>query len=326
MHIKNRWLVGALCLVLICCALELAFTLRRRRSEKEPMDIIYIPKVDDRSNDFWIAVEAGTEMASRDYGVQLTILAPDNERDIEKQKEYIYEAIERQPDVIVISPISYTETDEAVRAVKESGIRLVLIDAKVKSQVQDCLIATDNYLAGKKIARHLTDIIHEQSRILIVSHVRSSSTSIERERGIREGLGGDAARIADVLYTDSDYDKAYEMTLGYLTEHQDVDIVVGLNEYSAVGAARAITELEPGRNIQAVGFDNSVEEIQMLEKGDFGAIVIQKAFNMGYLGIESAVKLCRGESVPEYIDSGCELVTKENMYTEENQKLLFPFY
>ena len=69
-----------------------------------------------------------------------------------------------------------------------------------------------------------------------------------------------------------------------------------------------------------------IEEIQLLEEGIFDAIVIQKPFNMGYLGIETAVRAARGRDVETYVDSGSELITKENMYSEENQKLLFPFF
>ena len=72
------------------------------------------------------------------------------------------------------------------------------------------------------------------------------------------------------------------------------------------------------------GIDSSVEQIQLLEEGVYEALAIQKPFNMGYLGVETAVKLLEGEQVETYINSGSELVTKENMYTEENQKLLFP--
>ena len=61
-----------------------------------------------------------------------------------------------------------------------------------------------------------------------------------------------------------------------------------------------------------------------MEAGVYEALAIQKPFNMGYLGVETAVRAARGERVEENIDSGSELITKENMYTEENQKLLFP--
>lgn len=45
---------------------------------------------------------------------------------------------------------------------------------------------------------------------------------------------------------------------------------------------------------------------------------------MGYLGVETAVNAVRGRKIAKSTDSGSELITKENMYTEENQKLLFP--
>lgn len=43
-----------------------------------------------------------------------------------------------------------------------------------------------------------------------------------------------------------------------------------------------------------VGFDSSIEEVQMLEEGVFNAIIVQKPFNMGYLGVENTVLLLRG--------------------------------
>ncbi len=52
---------------------------------------------------------------------------------------------------------------------------------------------------------------------------------------------------------------------------------------------------------------------------------MQKPFNMGYLGVEKAVQLLEGVQTERNIDSGSKLITQENMYTDENQKLLFPF-
>lgn len=49
-----------------------------------------------------------------------------------------------------------------------------------------------------------------------------------------------------------------------LLEHPDINVVVGGNEYSAVGAARAVRDLGLGSQIQMIGFDSSIEELQML--------------------------------------------------------------
>ena len=113
--------------------------------------------------------------------------------------------------------------------------------------------------------------------------------------------------------------------LQILAEHPDVDVVVGLNEYSAVGAARAIVDKGLAGKISFVGFDSSLEEIKMLEGGIFRGMVIQNPFKMGYLGVETAVKALNGEKVPDQIDSGSVLITRENMYLDENQEMLFPF-
>ena len=78
--------------------------------------------------------------------------------------------------------------------------------------------------------------------------------------------------------------------------------------------------------IVMVGFDSSNEEIQLLEAGIFEGIVIQKPFNMGYLSVQKAVEAYHNSAVEPMVDSGSVAVTKANMFTEENQKLLFPFW
>ena len=62
----------------------------------------------------------------------------------------------------------------------------------------------------------------------------------------------------DTVYTDSDYEKGYEVTSQMLLEHPDINVVVGGNEYSAVGAARAVRDLGLGSQIQMIGFDSSI--------------------------------------------------------------------
>jgi ribose transport system substrate-binding protein len=166
----------------------------------------------------------------------------------------------------------------------------------------------------------------KDSKIAIVTFVKESSTAIDREKGFREGLGLYESQIVDVVYSNSEYSTGYEVTKKMLQQRSDIDYLACLNEYSAVGAARAVKELGLQKKICVVGFDNSTEEIQQLEEGVFSAIVVQKAFSMGYLGIENAVKVIKGEPTEHYVDSGSVLITKENMYEEANQELLFPFY
>ena len=139
------------------------------------------------------------------------------------------------------------------------------------------------------------------------------------------GLTDDKDKIAEITYCDSDTEKAKELTKEMVKKHPDISVIAGLNQYASVGAGAAIKEMGLEKSIKVIGFDNATEQIKYLEEGIYEAIVIQKSFNMGYLGVESAIKLIKGKKTDRVIDSGSTLITKDNMYTSLNQKLLFPF-
>ncbi|MCD7746657.1 MAG: substrate-binding domain-containing protein [Lachnospiraceae bacterium] len=288
--------------------------------------LIYIPKVLDEDNDFWSTLLEGAQMAAEEHHATLEILAPDSETDYEQQRQYIEEAIAKKPDAILVSPSSYTENIETLEKVKENGIRLVFIDSVVSEEVQDLTVATDNVNMGEQLGAYVCQFLDENSQIAIVAHVEGSSTAIEREEGIRAGLGEYESRIVETVFSGSEYSVAYEQTCALIEKYPDLTRIIGTNEYSAVGAARAIRDLGLQDQITFVGIDSSLEMIQLMEEGIFQGFIIQKSFNMGYLGVENTIALLNG-SVKEgtNLDSGSKLITREELYTEENQKLLFPF-
>jgi ribose transport system substrate-binding protein len=100
--------------------------------------------------------------------------------------------------------------------------------------------------------------------------------------------------------------------------------IVALNENSTVGVGRALRDLDVYEQVRLVGFDNSREEIRFLEQGIIHALVVQRPFNMGYLGIRTVVRALRGAEVDPVIHTDSVLVRQHEIFTEENQKLLFP--
>ena len=90
------------------------------------------------------------------------------------------------------------------------------------------------------------------------------------------------------------------------------------------GAANALADLGMGGQVFVVGCDNSQRQIQFLEQNIIQAIVTQRPFNMGYMAVQQAVRVANGEQTDDFVEVACVLITRENMYTQENQKLLFP--
>ena len=321
---KKKWL--SICLV-ICLigGIGGAAWYRQKKIEERRMSLVYIPKVEDSTNDFWKALILGTKMAAKEYNADIEIKAPAEENDIERQNELLKEAISEEPDAILFSPSSFTESNDLLKEAKEKGIRISFIDSYTEEKVQDLTIATDNLEAGEKLGKFAATLLGPDDQIAIVAHVKGVSTAVEREEGFRKGLGDLAKNIVEVVYCDSQYEKSRKLTQELMEKYPNLKMVAGMNEYSSVGAARAVKAAGAKDRIQVVGVDSSQEAVQLMENGVFKGLVVQKAFKMGYIGVKETILMLRGKSYEKDVNSGCELVTPDNMYDSEIEKLLFPF-
>ena len=80
-----------------------------------------------------------------------------------------------------------------------------------------------------------------------------------------------------------------------------------------------------GEETAVVAFDSNVVSVGMLETGEVDALIVQNPYAIGYLGVEHAYRLINGLLVAEKdVDTATTIITKENMYEEESQKVLFP--
>lgn len=321
---KKKWL--SICLV-VCLigGIGGATWYRQKKIEERRMSLVYIPKVEDSTNDFWKALILGTKMAAKEYNADIEIKAPAGENDIERQNELLKEAISEEPDAILFSPSSFTESNDLLKEAKEKGIRISFIDSYTEEKVQDLTVATDNLEAGEKLGKFAATLLGPDDQIAIVAHVKGVSTAVEREEGFRKGLGDLAKNIVEVVYCDSQYEKSRKLTQELMEKYPNLKMVAGMNEYSSVGAARAVKAAGAKDRIQVVGVDSSQEAVQLMENGVFKGLVVQKAFKMGYIGVKETILMLRGKSYEKDINSGCELVTPDNMYDSEIEKLLFPF-
>lgn len=291
---------------------------------EKKISIVFISKRLDDSNDFWSSMAEGIKMAALEYDIDVQLMGPASEADYEQQNQMIEEAIAMKPDAIALVPSDYSITIPYAKQIEEAGIKLVLMDSVMEEEMGLSVIATDNYEGGRKMGEHLKQYADETTSIGIISQGATVSTAIDREQGVRAGLAEYEAMIEDVVYCYSDSEKAYQMTMDMLTKSPNINMIVGLNEDTSIGAARAVKDAGLSEQIMLIGFDSSLEQIQLLEEGVFDAIVVQKPLNMGYLGIKTAYQAVKNETVESMIDSGSKLITKDTIYKGENEKLLFP--
>ncbi len=72
-----------------------------------------------------------------------------------------------------------------------------------------------------------------------------------------------------------------------------------------------------------IGFDTEKALIDGLKEGAIDSLVAQNPYKMGYEGVKAVLAVLDGTELPaRRIDTGVNLVTKDNMETPEIQALL----
>lgn len=293
--------------------------------EKAPKKVIIILKSEKRS-EFWGEIISGIERAGDEYNIDYKFVSSIDENDADGQMALIDEAIAQKPDGIILAATDYFKMDDATQRIWDAGIKLILVDSGVLGKSYDSIVATDNYQAGYNGAERLSSYLESPKHIVLINHVQSSLTAMERERGARNALKEAFDDVTvEIFYCNDDPDAAYDYIDRLHRYGVEISGIIGLNERSTIGAARFLNENKEVLDIPIVGFDSSVEEIQLLENGVVKTLVIQQPFNMGYIAVASLAEVMEGNKIEKSIDTGSRIITKENMYDPENQVILFPF-
>ena len=178
---------------------------------------------------------------------------------------------------------------------------------------------------GLEMGRAMTSYLPDGGKVAVIQHMLTTTTGIERTRGVLDALNeAGNIEILGSFCCDNSTEQAQTITTELLSADPEIRGFVCTNEVCNVGAANALVELGMGGRVYVVGCDNSQRQVQFLEQNIIQAIVTQRPFNMGYVAVQQAVRVANGEQTDDFVEVSCVLITRENMYTQENQKLLFP--
>ena len=259
--------------------------------------------------------------------MELLCQGADNEEDYISQNQMIDAAVEDGADAILFSAIDYEENAAAIDRAAEAGVRIIVIDSDVNSDQVECRIGTDNYRAGCLAGEAALDSDASALNVGIVNFDATTENGQSREKGFRDTiLRDDRVTLVDSVNSNSTISAAKEATLQMLEDHPEINVLTTFNEWTTLGVGYAIREAGAASRIRLVAFDSNVVSVDMLETGEVDALVVQNPYAIGYLGVETAYRLLNGQKLPApEIDTSTMLVTRENMYTEESQRLLFSF-
>ena len=279
---------------------------------KEDVTIALVTKAMD--SEFWLMVAEGAKAGAAERpGVKLTIVAPDREINVDQQVSMLEDQVRRGVKALVVSPAGSAQVMSALELAASRGIPVVLVDTDAPFPKKVSYIGTDNRRGGQLAAKCLVDRLGGKGEVALISGVPGNESQDARAQGFIDAVG-QVPGMKLVAQQPANSERSLGLTVmeNILTAHPDVKGVFATNDQMALGAMEALDARGLRGKIAIVGFDATKEAVQATVDGKLAGSVAQNPRAMGQKGVEAALAALDGRPVEKRIDTGTELVTREN--------------
>jgi len=262
-------------------------------------------------NPFWAAVERGAVEKGKELGIDVIVLAPPAESDVAAQIAQIEDQLAKGIKGLALAPTDPNALQPVVAEAIADGVPVVFIDTKGSNEGVT-YIGTDNEVGAALAAKHICDNVPAGSEVAILTGIVTQSTGKARADGARTGLSACGLKIVAEQTGEWDRAKGLSVMENIITGNPSIKAVFASNDNMALGAVEALKSAAMLDKVMVVGFDANPDAAASILAGEMTASVAQSPYNMGALGVESVLKLAKGEKLGPVIDTGTVLVTKEN--------------
>jgi len=314
------------------CLLGLATGGCRQSSDGDSSDkltIAVIPKC--TSHEFWKTVEIGARDAAEKYGVEMKWEGASTETQLAEQNKIIENMINLDVDGIALAPLNRQAMRKRVEDAVAAGIPVVIFDSAVDGEAHSSFVATDNERGGVMGAEHMLKLLGGKGDVLVLRYIQGAGSTEARAEGFITTAEAGGIRVVDDPYCeDGEVAGAKRTSLNTLERFIEndrllLDGIFCCNDRSSLGMLDALEELrKSGIEIRAkfICFDFAPDLVAGLQEGKIDAMVAQNPRKMGYLAVETLVKLLRKEPINKTIDTGAELVTLARLEKEPDLRQL----
>jgi ribose transport system substrate-binding protein len=252
-----------------------------------------------------------TEAAKAHPEIELVML--DAQDKSETQQAQVRELVQRQVNLIIISPNESRPLTRPVAEAMDANIPVIVLDRKVEGDKYTCYIGADNVKIGREAGRHLKELLGGKGQIVELTGRMTSTPAQERHNGFVEGISGSEIKTVVTADTDWKQPKAQREMASALSRLPQIDAVYAHNDPSAYGAYQAAAQEGKGREkqIKFIGIDALPHEGVRFVKD--GALTATFQYPTGGKeAIETALKILKKEPFEKNITLGTKIYTKES--------------
>jgi ribose transport system substrate-binding protein len=287
--------------------------------------IAVIPK--GTTHVFWKTVEAGVRDAAKETGVTVNWQGPLKEDDRGQQIGLVEQFISNNVNGICLAPLDATALQEPVAAANAKKIPVVIFDSPLNGTAGKdfvSLVATDNKKGGEMGATELARLLGGKGKVVLIKYNVGSASTDLREQGFLETIAKHPGiqLIEKDRYAGATVGEAQQAAENLLDKLKQADGVFCSNESVTQGMLNVLMANNLAGKVKFVAFDTAPTIVDAIRNGQIHATVAQNPRKMGYLAVKTMVDTLDGKTPPQMVDTGCALVTKENLDSPEIKQIL----
>lgn len=248
---------------------------------------------------------AGMEKAAEDGKLVLNYVMVPEDADAEAELKLARQELEDGAQALIIEPVASEGSGKMAEELSQRAV-VVLLGERADTEAAGRFgsVSADNYAIGVALGREIRKGAAETGGSVALLPAAGSRGSVEqRRRGVLEALRGSGISLQE--------------------DAEGAAIIAGLEDSALTEALSYALTAKERPLVYGVG--NSNRNLYGLDRGDIRAMIVINEFNMGYLAVaEAKKKLSSRLREMEQLRVGDTLVSRDNMYSAENQKLLFP--
>ena len=274
------------------------------------------------ANEFFLTMEDGAKAYQKDHSGDFELISNGikDETDTAGQTRIVEQMILAKVNALVIAPADSKAMVPVIKKAIDAGITVINIDnqldpAVVKSKnITVPFVGPDNRKGARLVGEYLAKQLKAGDEVGIIEGVSTTTNAQARTAGFKDAMEAAQIKVVSLQSGDWEIDKGNKVAASILSEYPDVKALLAGNDSMAVGAVSAVRAAGKAGKVQVVGYDNINAIKPMLKDGRVLATADQFAARQAVFGIETALKIIKGEKVDSgangVIETPVELVTK----------------
>jgi ribose transport system ATP-binding protein len=194
----------------------------------------------------------------------------------------------------------------------QANIPVLCLDREASGGEVKTLIVSDNVKGGRMAGEELIRLVGS-GPVAQLEGIPGTDPARDRGQGFQQAIDDQSAvKLVASQTANFDRTQGLNVTENILQANPDIKGIFAQNDEMALGAVRALGG-KAGTDVKIVGFDGTEDALKAIQSGKMNATVAQQPDKMGSLGVQNAMKIIDGKSVPKKIPVEVKLVTKENV-------------